>query len=253
MNQRERISLFIITKNEESKIAKCILSARPLVNEIIVVDSASNDNTVKICKELGALVYVHAFNGFTKQKNFALSKVTNPWALSLDADEELTPELIAEIRQVLQQPDADGYELGRINDFLGKRMQHGGLKKEYILRLVRTKKAAFTGGLVHEKLVVQGPVRRLKHPFIHHSYDDIETYFEKFNKYTTLAARTMFENGKRFHLVRVLLTIPFEFFRRYILKAGFLDGLRGFVWAAFSSFYVFVKYIKLWYLWKRNS
>ena len=253
MQNTQRISLFIITKNEEPRIKKCILSAKPLVNEIVVVDSLSRDRTVQICKELGAQVYTRAFDGFTKQKNFALSKVTSPWALSLDADETLTPELADEIRTVLQAPTAEGYELGRVNAFLGKRMRFGGLKKEYILRLVRTQQAVYKGGLVHEKLTVRGTVKRLKEPFIHYSYEDVETYFQKFNKYTTLAARTMFENGKHFGLVRVLLTVPFEFCRRYFLRAGFLDGLRGLIWAAFSAFYVFVKYIKLWYLWQRKE
>lgn len=252
MKNTNRISLFIITKNEEQKVVKCIESAKSLVNEIIVVDSQSKDRTVQKCEELGAIVYSRPFEGFTRQKNFALSKVTNPWALSLDADEVLTPELAEEIRTALQNPTADGYELGRINDFLGKRMLHGGLKKEYLLRLVRTEQACFKGGLVHEKLASSGKIKRLEHPFIHYSYDSVEAYFDKFNKYTTLAAQTMFQNGKRFSLPFVLVTIPFEFFRRYVLKAGFLDGLRGFVWASFSAFYVFVKYIKLWYLWQRK-
>ncbi len=248
-----QISLFIIAKNEADKIAACINSAKGLVQEVIVVDSGSDDNTAAVCKQLGARVYDHEFENFTKQKNIALSYVTTEWALSLDADETLTPQLAEEIRQIVQNPDVDGYELPRINDFLGKRMTHGGLKKEYILRLVRTQKAKYEGGLVHEKLVVTGPIKRLRNVFIHYSYPTIESYFEKFNKYTTLAAQTMFQSGKKFHLIKVLLTIPFEFFRRYILKAGFLDGLRGLVWASFSSFYVFVKYIKLWYLWERKQ
>lgn len=247
-----KISLFIIAKNEADKIAACIESAKSLVSDIVVVDSGSTDNTASVCRQLGARVYDHAFEGFTQQKNFALSQVNTEWALSLDADETLTPELAEEIRQAVQTPDIDGYELPRINDFLGKRMTHGGLKKEYILRLARTNKAKYEGGLVHEKLVVTGATRKLNNVFVHYSYPTIESYFEKFNKYTTLAAQTMYQNGKKFHLVKVLLTIPFEFFRRYILKAGFLDGLRGLVWASFSAFYVFVKYIKLWYLWERN-
>jgi len=253
MDAKEQLSLFIITKNEAANIKVCLESAQALVGEIIVVDSHSQDGTVQICEQLGAQVFTRDFNGFTDQKNFALSQVTKPWALSLDADETLTPELADEIRTVLNHPDADGYELGRLNSFLGKQMFHGGLKKEYILRLVRTQNAKYEGGLVHEKLVVPGPVKRLEHPFLHCSYTTIETYFEKFNKYTTLAAATLFEKGKRYGVVRILLTPPFEFFRRYILRAGFLDGMRGLIWAAFSSFYTFVKYIKLWYLWQRKQ
>ncbi len=247
------ISLFIITKNEAHHIKACIESARELVSQIVVVDSQSSDGTAELCRQLGAEVFELPFENFTKQKNAALSKVTHEWALSLDADETLTPELAAEIRQAVENPQADGYELARVNDFLGKRMHHSGIKKEYILRLVRSEKAQFEGGKVHEKLVVKGRTARLKNVFIHHPYDDIETYFAKFNKYTTLAAQTMYENGKHVCLLRVLLTVPFEFARRYFFKAGFLDGMRGLIWASFSCFYVFVKYMKLWLLQERNK
>ncbi len=247
------LSLFIITKNEAHHIAACLQSVQDLAQEIIVVDSNSTDGTVSICEQFGARVYQQAFENFTTQKNAALRHVTGQWALSLDADETLTPQLAQEIRRVISSGEYDGYELPRVNDFLGKRMHHSGIKKEYILRLVRTQKARFEGGKVHEKLVVQGKTARLNNVFVHHPYDDIETYFAKFNKYTTLAAQTMFENGKRVHIVRVLLTVPFEFARRYFLKAGFLDGMRGLIWASFSCFYVFVKYMKLWYLWERKS
>lgn len=249
----QRISLFIIAKNEEHNIAKCILSAKKIVNEIIVVNSQSKDKTALVCRDLGAIVYDRAFDGFTAQKNFALSKVTSEWALSLDADETLTPELAEEIKHAVCNEKIDGYELTRVNDFLGKRMHHSGMKAEHILRLVRTPKAEFRGGLVHEKLHVDGKVARLKNVFVHHPYNSIESYFDKFNKYTTLAAQTMFEKGKKVCLVRVLLTVPFEFARRYVLKAGFLDGMRGLIWASFSCFYVFVKYMKLWYLWERKK
>ena len=247
------ISLFMIVKNEAHHIGPCLQSVRALVDEIIVVDSFSTDDTVKRAEQFGANVYQKPFENFTDQKNEALSKVTRQWALSLDADEVLTPELAAEIQQAVSDEKLDGYELPRVNDFLGKRMKHSGIKKEYILRLVRTEKARFEGGKVHEKLTVQGNTGRLKNVFVHHPYDDIETYFEKFNKYTTLAAQTLYQNDKRVCLLRVLLTVPFEFSRRYFLKAGFLDGMRGLIWASFSCFYVFVKYMKLWYLRVKQS
>ena len=132
------ISLFIIAKNEAHHLEACIQSAKGLVAEIIVVDSQSTDTTISVARELGAKVFEHPFESFTEQKNFALSKVTTPWALSLDADETLTPQLAEEIRQAVTNPAFDGYELPRTNNFLGKRMKHSGLKEEYILRLVRT-------------------------------------------------------------------------------------------------------------------
>lgn len=248
-----RISLFIIAKNEESKIAKCILSARGLVSEIIVVDAYSKDKTVQVAQELGALVFQRTFDGFANQKNFALSKVSSPWALNLDADESLSPQLADEIRQTVQNTSCAGFDIPFSNYFLGKRMKHSGLNKEYHLRLVRKDKSRYEGGLVHEGLKVDGAVGKLKFPIRHYSYDSIDAYFRKFNKYTTLAAQQMHKNGRKFSLLFVLVTIPFEFFKRYALKLGVLDGMRGFLWASFSSFYVFVKYMKLWALKQKDG
>ena len=245
---RPRITLFIIAKNEAHRIASCILSARDIVNEIVVVDAYSTDKTALVCKELGAQVYTREFDGFTNQKNFALSKVSNEWALNLDADEQLSPQLREEILQATQQKDICGYYLPFCNYFLGKKMRFSGLNKEKHLRLVRAQKAHYVGGLVHEGLEVTGPLQTLKNPINHFSYNTIEDYFTKFNKYTSLAAAQLYQNGKRFCLPKVLLTLPFEFLKRYVLKLGVLDGMRGLLWASFSTYYVYVKYTKLWQL-----
>ncbi len=249
----ERISLYVIAKNEESKIARCILSAKGLVSEVIVVDAYSKDKTAQVAKEFGAVVYQRMFDGFSNQKSFALSKVSSPWALNLDADEALSPELLEEIRQAVADGTYAGYKLSFSNYFLGKRMKHSGLNKEKHLRLVRTDQAHYDGGLVHEGLKVDGAVGCLKNPIRHYSYDNIENYFRKFNKYTSLAAQQMNRNGRRFCLAFVLATVPLEFLKRYVLKLGLLDGMRGFLWALFSSFYVFVKYMKLWALQQKDA
>ncbi len=248
-----RITLFIIAHNEESKIAKCILSARGLVHEVVVVNGMSKDKTALVCRELGAQVYDRAFDGFANQKNFALAQVTSDWALNLDADETLSPALKEEIARVIQTTDCAGFDIPFCNYFLGKKMRFSGLNKETHLRLVRTQKAKYVGGLVHEGLQVDGKIGRLQNPINHYSYDTIETYFNKFNKYTSLAAEQMYQNGRRFSLAFVLVTIPFEFIKRYVLKLGLLDGLRGLLWASFSAFYVFVKYAKLWQLQEQNE
>ena len=245
---KERISLFIIAKNEESKIGQCIASAKDLVSEIVVVDAYSKDKTAEIAARAGALVFQRAFDGFTTQKNYALSKVSSPWALNLDADETLSKELKEQIRQLLPTTKHAGFNILFSNFFLGKRMKHSGLNHEYHVRLVRTNQAHYEGGLVHEGLKVKGSIGTINAPVCHYSYDSIESYFRKFNKYTTLAAQQMHKNGRKFCLLAVLITIPFEFLKRYVLKLGFLDGMRGFLWASFSSFYVFVKYMKLWAL-----
>ena len=244
----ERISLFIITKNEENKIGACIASAKELVSEVIVVDSFSKDKTLQVASQMGAQVFQHHFEGFAAQKNFALSKVSSPWALNLDADERLSPELVQQIRDTLPHTSHAGFNIPFSNYFLGKKMKHSGLNKEHHIRLVRTQKAKYIVGLVHEGLKVDGTIGVLHAPIQHYSYDDIESYFRKLNKYTSLAAMQLYKNRRHFNFLFVLITLPFEFIKRYVLKLGFLDGIRGFIWASFSTVYVFVKYMKLWLL-----
>lgn len=248
MSTQPHITLFIIAKNEAHRIAGCIESAKGVADEVVVINSHSSDNTAQVCKALGARVYEREFDGFTNQKNFALSKVTTPWALNLDADERISPALVQEIQRAVQTEKTAGYFVPFCNYFLGKKMCFSGLNKEKHLRLVRTDQAKYVGGLVHEGLEVTGTLGMLKNPINHFSYDTIEAYFDKFNKYTTLAAKQMYQNGKKFCLLKVLLTLPFEFIKRYVLKLGFLDGMRGLLWASFSTYYVYVKYAKLWQL-----
>ena len=242
----QRISLFIIARNEENKIAKCINSAKGLVSEIIVVDGYSKDRTAQVAAEQGALVFQNRFEGFSAQKNFALSKVTSPWALNLDADESLSAELKEKIRQVVEDTPHAGFNIKFSNYFLGRKMHYSGLNNEYHVRLVRTDKAHYEGQLVHEGLKVDGTIGTLKEPIRHFSYDTINTHLRKLNFYTQLAANQMYENGKHFSLLFLLVRTPLEFIKRYFLKLGFLDGMRGFIWSSFSTFYVFVKYIRLW-------
>ena len=249
----KNISLFIIVKNEADKLKACIESAKDIVSEIIVVDSYSSDNTAEVAKECGAKVYQHEFIGFADQKNFALSKCTGKWALSLDADETLTRELSEEIANIPDDTEYNGFELLRINYFLGGQMKHSGLENEYILRLIKVGSGKYKNVLVHESLEISGNIKRLNKPMLHFSYEDLENYFVKFNKYTSLAARDLDAKGRKFSLTGTILRLTFEFLKRYILKLGFLDGIRGFIWASISTFYVFVKYIKLWDIKRRQK
>lgn len=240
------LSLFIIAKNEGDKIAECIESAKGICNEIIVCDSGSTDNTAEIAKKLGAKVVQHDFIGFADQKNYALSQCTGDWALSLDADEVLTKELADEIANISDDTEYNGFEIHRVNYFLGERMNYSGLNNEYILRLIKVGSGQYKNVLVHEGLSISGKVGHLNNEMLHYSYSDLENYFNKFNKYTSLAARDLMLKGQSFSLLGTIFRLPFEFFKRYFLKLGFLDGIRGFIWASCSTFYVLVKYMKLW-------
>lgn len=244
----KRISLFIVTKNEEKNITRCILSARKIVHEVVVVDANSKDNTVAVCRELGALVFERAFDTFTEQKNFALSKTTGDWVLSLDADEVLGDELADEIKAAVEKNEYNAFELVRENNFWGKVMHHGGVRKEVLIRLVRKDKGCFKNGVRHEQFVAVGKIGRLKNPFIHYSFPTVENYLTKFNHVTTQAAHALYEKGSHCSVWAVAFHIPFDFLKSYAWQLGFLDGFRGLMWAVFSTGYNFTKYAKLWQL-----
>ena len=247
------LSVFLITKQEGANLDKCLASIKNIADEIIIVDSGSTDNTLEIAKKYGAKFFHKDFVSFTEQKNFSLGKCSCQWSLNLDADEYLTPALAAEIKKTLnKKTDIDGYFLIRNNIFLGRQMKHSGIAAEARLRLVKTKKAKYVGGLVHEELVVDGKTSTLKNTFMHNTYTSIDQYFEKFNRYSTLAALTMQQKHKKFSVFH-LLRAPFEFIKIYILRLGFLDGLQGFLWALFSAWYKVVKYTKLWDISRGNK
>ncbi|MDD5020559.1 MAG: glycosyltransferase family 2 protein [Endomicrobiaceae bacterium] len=243
-----KISLVMITKNEENNLRKSLLSVVDLVDEMIVVDSGSTDGTVNIAKDFGAIVEIRNFDSFTNQKNYALSLANNEWVLHLDADEFMSNELKQEIKQTLENTDSDAFYLVRTNYFLGRQMKHAGLAKENRLRLAKKSLSRYTGGLIHEELVVNGKTGYMKNSFKHHPYPTLDNFFSKFDQYTTLGAMKMHERNKKFHITDVVCRPILEFFKRYVFRLGLLDGLEGFVWAVFGMFYVFAKYIKLWQL-----
>lgn len=239
------ISVIIITHNEEKNILACLSSVK-WADEIVVVDAFSTDNTKKLAEEFGAKVFQVKWQGYGKQKNYALSLASMDWILSLDADERITPELAEEIQKVVQNPEMDGYQISRKAYFLGKWIRHSGWYPDYCLRLFRREQGMFAEKQVHEFVQLLGKMGQLNGTMLHFTDDNLKHYLAKFEQYTALAADELASVGKKASVGDLIARPLFIFFKMYILKKGFLDGMHGFILAVLSSFYVFVKYAKLW-------
>lgn len=240
-----KLSAIIITKNEQRDLPGCLESLKGVADEIVVVDSRSTDRTREVAESHGAIVFERDWHGYGPQKQFALGQTTGDWVINLDADERLTPKLAAEITALLKTtPDVNGYEIPFRLYFLGRRLRFGGAWREKHLRLFRRDKGHYAGKDIHEGIEVREPLGRLRHPVRHESYKDFDEYLEKCARYTRLIARDKYRQGKRFHVWHHL-RLPWEFLARYILKGGFLDGNAGFIYAALSAYYAWLKHVRL--------
>jgi len=239
------VSVAIITKNEEANIGDCLESVK-WADEIIVVDSGSDDGTADICERYGVRFYTEPWKGFSAQKNSAIEKATKGWILSLDADERVTPELREEITALCESELAkDGFFIPRKNFFLGRWIRHCGWYPDYTLRLIRRGKGSFGDREVHESLSVRGDTGYLKHPMEHYTYKTISDYLKRLDRYSTLAARELLKEKRRYGVHHTVFRPLYTFFHMYIIRLGFLDGYFGFMLSILYSFYTFSKYIKL--------
>ncbi|HLJ77937.1 MAG TPA: glycosyltransferase family 2 protein [Acidobacteriaceae bacterium] len=245
------VSVALITKNEEANLRRTLESVR-WASEIVVVDSGSTDRTAEIARECGAKFLVEPWRGFGAQKNFAIAHCTGEWVLSLDADEEVSPELAQEIQTLLAgKPDRDGYFLPRRNSFLGRWIRHGGYWPDPKLRLFRRGAAQFEERAVHETVQCSGATGRLRGHLLHHAYPTLESYIEHMNRYSTLGAGQALGRGKSSRgplpfLWNVVLNPAATFVYNYILRGGFLDGREGLLLHLYHSTYVSWKYAKAW-------
>ena len=246
------ISICIICFNEEKNIRRCLESAT-WADEIIVVDSMSQDKTVEIAREYTDKLYQKAWPGYVDQKNFAISKTNGKWILSVDADEEITATLRDEILGEIKKADAkDGYRIPRRSFYQGRWINHSGYYPDRQLRLFRRKRGHWTGERVHERVDIQGSIGDLKKDLLHYPYKGvISGQLQTVNSFSSLMAEDMYERGKHYHISLLLLRPTFKFFEVYLLKLGFLDGLAGFIIAVTSAYAMFVRYIKLRELWNR--
>ena len=239
------LSVTLITKNEAANIRACLESVA-WADEIVVVDSGSTDDTVSICKAMGARVYVHTgWPGFGPQKNRALGYASKDWVFSIDADERVTPELHTELIQAMNEERAQGFYLPRLSQFCGVPIHHSGWYPDYVLRLFKRGAGRFSDSLVHESVLLTGRTDKLKSPLLHYSYlasDDVE---RKVEHYSTAAAQQMFQSGKRSSWLDAALRAGWAFVRTYVLRLGVLDGGAGWNIARMNARTTYLKYRKL--------
>lgn len=242
---RHGVTVIILTRNEKNNIEACIETAR-FADEIIVIDSGSEDNTMELAEKAGAKVYLHPFESFAGQRNYALEVAETDWIFYLDADERITKEAAQSILAAVERNEKCFYELKRINYVFGIKQEHGVCRPDYSERLY-LKDSVVWEGIVHENAVVSLPKKRLDGVLEHYTYVSWEKYFVKFNQYTTLMADKMHEKGKRTNLLDLTIRPLFAFFRAYIILQGFRDGFLGFVMSVVHAQYTFIKYVKLYY------
>ena len=250
---REKLSVVVLTKNEEKYIAAC-LDTVTWADEIIVVDDNSTDRTAEIAGRYKAKVAARALGGdFSAQRNFGNERASSDWILQMDADERVTPDLKAAIEKILTEgSDKAAFRFGRANNFCGKFMKYGGADTHRPLRLFRRGKARFSGDTIHEKLAVDGSVGDLDAVIEHYHFPDINHYIETQNFYTELEAKAMAKAGPlipKKKLKQEMSTGVLKlFFKLYIKKQGYKDGTLGLIFAVLSAWRRFLIYAKYWEL-----
>jgi len=242
-------SAIVVCFNEEDRIEDCLKSLA-WCDEIVVVDSYSTDKTPEICRRYTEKFIQRQWAGYRDQKAYAHSLATMEWVLLVDSDERVSDELRREITEVLAGDKGEfaGYAIPRLVHYLGRWWRRGGWYPDYDVRLFRRKQASWGGAEPHEKIIVDGKVRRLQHPLHHFTYRSIDDHINRINRFTTVSSAELKKAGGRWRLSDALLRPAVRFFRSYILKRGFMEGFAGFYVALTAAVYVFLKYAKLWEL-----
>lgn len=247
---RPPLSAVLITKNAVAQLQEC-LDSLAFCDEIVVVDSGSEDGTIALAQSRGARVIQAEWRGFGPQKQFAVGQATHDWVLCLDADERVSPRLQAAIAQALNEPGHHAYRFPRCNRFLGRSLRHGEGYPDWSLRLFDRRYARWSDDAVHEKVIAAGEVGTLEGDLLHDSAETLDAYLSKQNRYTTLAAQQAFSAGRRAHAGHLLLSPLLRFVKFYFFRLGFLDGLPGLVHILIGCGNSFAKYAKMLDLQKR--
>jgi glycosyltransferase involved in cell wall biosynthesis len=239
------VSVTVITLNEAAHIEACLASLA-WADEILVVDSGSTDGTPDLARARGARVIVREWPGYAAQKNFAADQCAHEWILSVDADERVTPELQAEIAATLQRtPPEAGFRIPRVTWHLGRWIRTTDWYPDYQLRLYHRRRASWAARAVHESVRADGPVGQLTRDLQHFAYRDLSHHIQTMDKYTTLAAEAMRQEGRRASVLDLTLHPVAAFVRNYVLRRGVMDGSAGFVISVMNAYYVFLKFAKL--------
>jgi glycosyltransferase involved in cell wall biosynthesis len=241
------LSVVIISFNEEDKIARCIDSVKNIADEIIVVDSFSKDNTKAICIEKGVRFLDHAFDGYVQQKNWANSQASYDYILSLDADEALDNTMQKALLAEKNHFSKDAYFLNRMPNYLGKWIKYGSWYPDYTIRLWNRKKGSWGGGNVHEYVEMQqnSSTGKLPGDILHYSYTSIEGHVAQLDKFTSISAKNLYNDGKKASLLKIYLSPFVSFIKGFLLRLGFLDGHYGIVICIMNAYATHLKYIKL--------
>jgi glycosyltransferase involved in cell wall biosynthesis len=239
-----RISVTLITLNEEKNICECLQSLS-WADEIVVLDSQSDDRTVELARRYTDRVFIEPWSGQGAHKNRAIDLAQGPWIFSIDADERVTPELAREIRDVVKVASRDAYALRRKNMYRGQWIRHGGWWPDWVTRLFRKGKACFNDEVIHDTLEAKGPIGKLKEPLIHHSFEDAGSFIERAHRYSTHQAEMMHRNGRRASLLTAFSHASFECLNTYLFRRGFLDGSAGLLIAISNGIGTFYKYMIL--------
>ncbi len=255
MPKRPSISACVITLNEADRIADC-LDSLAFCDEIVVVDSGSADGTREIAAAHGARVIEHAFAGYRAQKDFAVGAAQHDWVLCLDADERVTNELRDSIETVRDTgfPDAAGYRFARATEYFGSFLRHGNAYPDRVLRLFDRRRGGWRGEReIHEHVSVDGGVRTLAGDLEHRAYRSLDDQLARYRRYAGMMAEHMHARGRRGRLHNLVVNPSWRFLRGYLLRAGFLDGWRGFLFASLEADYVREKFARLWLLQRAGS
>lgn len=241
-----KISVILITKDEEKNISDCLKSVE-WADEIIVVDAESTDRTIELAKKYTDKIFIRKWEGYVPQKKYALSLTSNEWVLSVDADERITTELKNEILNI-SSGAFDGYKIRRKNFLLNEEITSCGWGNDYQLRLFKKEKTNLTERLVHEGFTVDGKISKLENPMLHYTFSSFTDYFNKINYYTSLKSEELFKQKRKVNGWMIFSHTVSAFFLFFINKRGFKDGVRGLIISLLHSVSTMLNYIKLWEL-----